>query len=114
MHWNIASFLPPSLREHFDAVVSEFIFRPWKREHGGGLDDDDGGGGGGEGSGGGGDSSRHRRSGADLDEEGDEVLDEPSRRERGYSDGNEEVSTNPYILRPEPCALRPESPNPKP
>ena len=41
MHWNIASFLPESLREHFEVIVSEFIFRPWKHEHGGGLDDDE-------------------------------------------------------------------------
>ena len=40
MHWNIASFLPESIREHFDVVVSEFIFRPWKRDFGGGLDDE--------------------------------------------------------------------------
>ena len=41
MHWNIAQFLPESLREHFEVLVGEFVFRPWKREHGGGLEDDD-------------------------------------------------------------------------
>lgn len=41
MHWNIASFLPESIREHFEVVVSEFIFRPWKRDFGGGLEDVD-------------------------------------------------------------------------
>ena len=40
MHWNIASFLPESIREHFEVIVSEFIFRPWKRDFGGGLDDE--------------------------------------------------------------------------
>ena len=34
MHWNVASFLPESLREHFEVLVGEFIFRPWKRERG--------------------------------------------------------------------------------
>ena len=40
MHWNIASFLPESIREHFEVIVSEFIFRPWKRDFGGGLEDE--------------------------------------------------------------------------
>jgi len=66
MHWNIASFLPPSLREHFEMVVSEFIFRPWKREHGGGLEDEET------------ESRRNtRRSTRRLEEEGDDVLDGP-------------------------------------
>ena len=64
MHWNIASFLPESLREHFEVIVSEFIFRPWKREHGGGLDDDDEGGGG------------HEASRPALEDEDDDALDE--------------------------------------
>ena len=38
---DIASFLPESIREHFEVVVSEFIFRPWKRDFGGGLEDVD-------------------------------------------------------------------------
>ena len=72
MHWNIATFLPPSLREHFELVVSEFIFRPWKREHGGGLDDEDDEGTIGE---------RSRRGDSPrLEEEGDEVLDGPAER----------------------------------
>ena len=42
MHWNIASFLPESLREHFEVIVSEFIFRPWSTNTEESLDDDEG------------------------------------------------------------------------
>lgn len=30
--WDIAGFLPPVLKPHFEAVVSEFLFRPWEQE----------------------------------------------------------------------------------
>ena len=30
--WDIASFLPPVLKPHFEAVMSEFLFRPWEDE----------------------------------------------------------------------------------
>lgn len=32
MHWNIATFLPEALSDHFKALTGEFIVRPWKRE----------------------------------------------------------------------------------
>ena len=63
MHWNIASFLPESLREHFEVIVSEFIFRPWKHEHGGGLEDAA-------------ESARRREIDRHLEDEGDDALDE--------------------------------------
>jgi DNA polymerase epsilon subunit 1 len=64
MTWRAVPARPYSLREHFEVLVSEFIFRPWKREHGGGLNDAEGGG-----------VSSHRRE-RNLEDEGDEVLDE--------------------------------------
>jgi|TARA_B110000967_G_scaffold122316_1_gene124828 DNA polymerase epsilon subunit 1 len=69
MHWNIASFLPESLREHFEVIVSEFLFKPFKRERGGGDDDDD---------------ENDDDAAVALDEEGDEALEQhPS----GYKNG---------------------------
>lgn len=32
MHWNIATFLPEALSDHFKAIAGEFIVLPWKRE----------------------------------------------------------------------------------
>jgi len=32
MHWNIATFLPEVLSDHFKAIIGEFIVSPWKRE----------------------------------------------------------------------------------
>jgi DNA polymerase epsilon subunit 1 len=62
MHWNVASFLPESLREHFEVIVSEFIFRPWKREHGGDLRD-------------GAEETRAAAEAVALEDEGDEALE---------------------------------------
>ena len=63
MHWNVASFLPESLQEHFEVIVSEFIFRPWKREHGGGVD--------------GAEETRAATEAVALEDEGDEALEAP-------------------------------------
>lgn len=30
--WDIANFLPPVLKPHFEAIVSEFLFKPWQHE----------------------------------------------------------------------------------
>ena len=60
MHWNIASFLPESLRGHFEVIVSEFLFKPWKRERGGDRDDEE-----------------NQNFSVALDEEGDEALEGP-------------------------------------
>jgi DNA polymerase epsilon subunit 1 len=67
MHWNVASFLPESLREHFEVLVGEFIFRPWKRERG----DADGDGAGGS----------AKPDLVALDEEGDEALEAAPRED---------------------------------
>ena len=32
MHWNIATFLPEALSDHFKAIAGDFIVLPWKRE----------------------------------------------------------------------------------
>ena len=61
MHWNVASFLPESLREHFEVLVGEFIFRPWKRERGDGDGDAAG--------------ASAKPETVALDEEGDEALE---------------------------------------
>ena len=70
MHWNIASFLPGSLREHFEVIVGEFIFRPWKRERGESGPDGTGFGGAGA------------AEAVALEEEGDEALEAPNELEK--------------------------------
>ena len=32
MHWNIATFLPEALSDHFKAIAGDFIVLPWKRD----------------------------------------------------------------------------------
>lgn len=73
MHWNVASFLPESLREHFEVLVGEFIFRPWKRERG----DADGDGAGGS----------AKPDLVALDEEGDEALEAAPREKQEKQEG---------------------------
>ena len=87
MHWNIAQFLPESLREHFEVLVGEFVFRPWKREHGGGLEDDEeeeGSLGGSRGPG----EVAGTTHGVALEDEGDDALEEEEEA-TGDDDGRE-------------------------
>ena len=74
MHWNVASFLPESLREHFEVIVSEFIFRPWKRERGELGPEETGGA-----------APPGAAEAVALDEEGDEALEAPPAGEKEAS-----------------------------
>lgn len=29
--WNMADYLPPALRDHFNVLVAEFLYMPWRQ-----------------------------------------------------------------------------------